>query len=103
MKTPPRNERFDAFRLRKYSCPWGDTDPTSQGFFSGSQNSPRRRLILKTFYAEVEFTTIGEIEIMADSIEEARQLLLDMRLDTQDMDFVHDGWNPEIVSLEEGV
>ena len=31
MKTPPRNERFDAFRLRKYSCPWGDTDPTLQG------------------------------------------------------------------------
>jgi hypothetical protein len=58
---------------------------------------------MKTFYAEVEFTTIGEVEIMANSIEEARQLLLDMRLDTQDMDFVHDGWNPEIVSLEEGV
>ena len=58
---------------------------------------------MKTFYAEVEFTTIGEIEIMADSIEEARQLLLDMRLDTQDMYFVHDGWNPEIVSREEGV
>ena len=58
---------------------------------------------MKTFYAEVEFTTIGKIEIMVDSIEEARQLLLDMRLDTQDMDFVHDGWNPEIVSLEEGV
>jgi hypothetical protein len=58
---------------------------------------------MKTFYADVEFTTIGEIEIMADSIEEARQLLLDMRLETQHMDFVHDGWNPEIVSLEEGV
>jgi len=58
---------------------------------------------MKTFYAKVEFTTIGEVEIMANSIEEAHQLLLDMPLDTQDMDFVHDGWNPEIVSLEEGV
>jgi hypothetical protein len=58
---------------------------------------------MKTFYAEVEFTIIGEVEIMENSIEEARQLLLDRRLDTQDMNFVHDGWNPEIVSLEEGV
>lgn len=58
---------------------------------------------MQTFYAELEFTTIGEIEIMANSIDEARQLLLNMRLDTQDMDFVQDGWNPQIVSLEEGV
>jgi len=58
---------------------------------------------MQTFYAELEFTTIGEIEIMANSIDEARQLLLNMRLDTQDMDFVQDGWNPQIVSLEEGL
>ena len=62
-----------------------------------------RKLNMQTFYAELEFTTIGEIEIMANSIDEARQLLLNMRLDTQDMDFVQDGWNPQIVSLEEGV
>lgn len=56
---------------------------------------------MKTFIAEVEFTTIGEITIMANSIEEARQVLLDMDLDTQDMDYVQDRWNPEYRSLEE--
>jgi hypothetical protein len=58
---------------------------------------------VKTFNAQVEFTTIGEIEIMANSIEEARQFLLEMRLDTHDMDRVEEGWNPDIVSLEEDI
>lgn len=56
---------------------------------------------MKKFYAEVEFTTVGEIEIMANSIEEAGQILLSIRLDTQNTDLVQDGWNREILSLEE--
>jgi hypothetical protein len=56
---------------------------------------------MKKFYAEVEFTTVGEIEIMANSIEEAGQILLSMGLDTQNTDLVQDGWNREILSLEE--
>ena len=57
---------------------------------------------MKKFYAEVEFTTIGDVEVMASTIEEARQKIAEMRLDTQQMEFVHDGWNPELISLIEG-
>ena len=64
---------------------------------------------MKKFYGEVEFTTIGEtcrhlffVEVMASTIEEARQKIAEVRLDTQEMEFGPDGWNPELISLIEG-